>query len=217
MNKISILLVGNIEWAQNGIILRASSTVTLIQTKEKNILIDTASRRYKELLAASLSDQGLAFDDIDRVICTHHHGDHTGNIQHFKNAEIYLHKDAGEPSRSENRIDGIKRITGEGEILPGIYILETPGHTRGHISVKVSGPLMNCLGGGLEKGILEIVGGEPVEIVCAGDALPTKRNYYKQAPPGINYDPEIALASMKKIVDSCEIAIPGHDVALQIK
>ena len=99
MNEISVLLVGNIEWATNGQILRASSTVTLVKTGEKNILIDTGSRRYKELLAIALEDQGLAFDDIDTIICTHHHGDHTGNIQHFKNAEILMHKEAAPPSR----------------------------------------------------------------------------------------------------------------------
>jgi len=53
--------------------------------------------------------------------------------------------------------------------------------------------------------------------IIAGDALPTQNNYFKWVPPGINYDPHIALASMERIVALADIVIPGHDQPLEIK
>ena len=41
-------------------------------------------------------------------------------------------------------------------------------------------------------------------------------NYLKWVPPGINFDPEIALQSMTKIVDYADIIIPGHDKPFRI-
>jgi glyoxylase-like metal-dependent hydrolase (beta-lactamase superfamily II) len=46
--------------------------------------------------------------------------------------------------------------------------------------------------------------------VMAGDALPTADNYVAWVPPGINYDTEVALESMRHIVELADTIVPGH-------
>jgi glyoxylase-like metal-dependent hydrolase (beta-lactamase superfamily II) len=41
-------------------------------------------------------------------------------------------------------------------------------------------------------------------------------NYLKWVPPGINIDPELALNSMRKIVDWADVVVPGHDKPFRI-
>lgn len=87
-----------------------SLRVVLIQTENKNILIDTGigdyhSKKFQEQfdikstnhLEGCLSDLNLKPDDITDIILTHLHFDHVGGLTHnseiiFKNATLHLHK-----------------------------------------------------------------------------------------------------------------------------
>jgi len=82
------------------------------------------------------------------------------------------------------------------ELRPGVTIVPTPGHTKGSVS-------------------LFVVSDRRYAIV--GDAMPTQDNYLKWVPPGLNYDPEEALRSMRRIVDFAETVIPGHSAPFDIK
>jgi len=82
------------------------------------------------------------------------------------------------------------------EIIPGLTIMETPGHTAGSITVLVHGHLK---------------GSKIHRVAIAGDALPIMGNFLKWVPPRIHIDPKIALWSMKKIIEHSEVIIPGHD------
>ena len=62
-----------------GMILRASSTVTLIETDEHNLIVDTGLPSESQEIIAGLSALKLSVNDIDIVINTHLHGDHMGN------------------------------------------------------------------------------------------------------------------------------------------
>jgi N-acyl homoserine lactone hydrolase len=86
--------------------------------------------------------------------------------------------------------------TAEIEIRPGVTIVPTPGHTRGSVS-------------------LFVVSDRRYAIV--GDAIPTQDNYLRWLPPGLNYDPEEALRSMRRIVDFAEVIIPGHSAPFETK
>jgi len=46
---------------------------------------------------------------------------------------------------------------------------------------------------------------------ATGIYLPTFDNFHRMVPPGINYDPRLALRSMKRIISSADVVIPGHD------
>jgi N-acyl homoserine lactone hydrolase len=82
---------------------------------------------------------------------------------------------------------------------PGVRVIETFGHTRGHVSVFV-----------------ELGAGPP--IVLAGDAADLAENIEEEIAPGLCYedDPEPALASIRKLEELARSERawlwPNHDI-----
>jgi len=89
----------------------------------------------------------------------------------------------------------VVRVSDRMEILPGVELVPTPGHTRGCLSVFVSA--------------------EKRYAIC-GDAIPTKANYDNLVPPAINIDAKLALRSLKAIASWAEIIIPGHGPPFEV-
>lgn len=114
-------------------------------------------------LLGGLSRLGLSAADIDLVIDTHLHNDHcAGNTTHapegslvpvFPNAEYVVqrreYEDASRPnertratylsSNFKTLVDSgqMRLLDGDTELLPGITGVVTPGHTPGHMSVRL--------------------------------------------------------------------------------
>ena len=176
-----------------GMILQASSTVTLVQGEGHNIIVDTGLPRESQEIIANLSARNLSVDDIDLVINTHLHGDHMGNNGMFSEAEFIAHA-----KEFPARLPNVKVIEGDYEVCKNVRTIETPGHSHGSVSVVVEVPK------------------EGKTYVIAGDALPVRDNYLKWVPPGIHYDRDIALASMERIVKLADIVVPGHDFPFEI-
>lgn len=59
----------------------------IIETNGTRILIDCGTT--KRYLSQSFESLGLRFDDIDHVLITHDHSDHTSQLKHFKNKSIF--------------------------------------------------------------------------------------------------------------------------------
>lgn len=168
----------------NDAILYASSASVLI-LDEFPIIVDTAMPEDMRVIQWSLMDAGIRKDEVKMVINTHLHGDHIGCNSMFK-ADKYAH--AKEIAREG--IKGIKPLDLNSAISPRVKLIETPGHTEGHISVIFESS--------------EVV-------VIAGDAIPTYDNYLKRVPPRINIDEELAMHSFEKIEKIADLIIPGHD------
>ena len=177
-----------------GIILQASSTVTLIIGDGNKIIVDTGLPNEKETILKGLSNHGLSQDDINLVINTHLHGDHMGNNALFTKAQFMAHK-----NELPTKLPNVISVEGDFRVSENVRIMETPGHSTGSISVVIWVPETKKT------------------YVVAGDALPIKDNYLKWVPPGINFNPMVALASMKKIVDSADFVVPGHDDIFEIE
>ncbi len=93
-----------------------------------------------------LTGQGVPLDEVALVINTHLHFDHCGGNRLFPGTPIYVQRAEREAAREPDytipewvEFEGASyvELDGEAEILPGIRVLPTPGHTPGHQSVLV--------------------------------------------------------------------------------
>jgi N-acyl homoserine lactone hydrolase len=99
-----------------------------------------------------LAGLGLLPDDIDLLICTHFDIDHVGYHDAFLQAELVVQREHYELARRGHPRFAAARahwdhpalryrlIEGDTELLPGLTLLETSGHTPGHQSVLVRLP-----------------------------------------------------------------------------
>ena len=179
-------------------------TVSLIRG-EQNILVDTGHHGRRQLLLQSLKDLGFSPDEIDLVVLTHLHWDHSQNIDLFKNATIAVHKDelayAQNPAPSDWATSGyvldtlkhheVLEVEEGQELAEGVRVLGTPGHSKGHISVTVE----------TSQGT----------VVLTGDALTAASCIELGKPLLVFWNEEQAAQSVQKILGAAKIFYPGHD------
>lgn len=190
MISLDILTIGNLVRDQEGNIIEANSTSTLIRTDDMNIVVDTSSRERKANLKTAFKQLMVLPKDVDAVVLTHTHSDHVGNNDMFPNAKFIVH------SGEKGQIKDARIIDNDLELTKGVRLVHTPGHTHGSISVFIDSEL---------------------KYVIAGDAVPLKDNYLKMVPPRLNYDAKLALESLKKITSYADMVIPGHDYPFMTK
>jgi glyoxylase-like metal-dependent hydrolase (beta-lactamase superfamily II) len=132
----------------------------LLRADGRTVLVDTGNGPEAEgRLLDELREAGARPADVDAVIFTHLHGDHTGwNIERetgaptFPNARYLVprgdweHYRAADPvSRSFARdvaplegLGALELIDDGHSIAPSLTTLHTPGHTPGHMSIVVA-------------------------------------------------------------------------------
>lgn len=130
----------------------------LARTADSTVLIDTGigpkPRAFvsepEGRLLDELARHGVAPADVDIVVHTHLHVDHVGWDGSFPNARYVVHEDDWSffmsaeslAARAHLRekvqpLTNVERVNGEMEIVPGVLLLPTPGHTPGHMSVRI--------------------------------------------------------------------------------
>ena len=202
MPEIEVLLRGmNINTDQSSLGL---CTVALVKGS-KNILVDTAHFGRRRLLLGALEERGLKPGDIDTVVFTHCHWDHAQNFDLFPDAEMVIHPSELEYARNPNpnewataryfirALEGYKVVEAKGgmDIIPGVTVMETPGHSAGHISLLV-----------------DTVEGKAA---IAGDAFSDAGAPGRGLPFLVFWDEAQARESLKRIASSASIFYPGHD------
>ena len=136
---------------------RSSIQNYLIDTGDEVILVDTdmpseapqmevdentplsMGERISDYLTA-LNKVGYDAEDITKILITHKHADHTGELRQFPNAKVYLSKTEAEEMNltGDNIIpvefnDGSYHNFEKSErIVDGVYLIEAIGHTTGN-------------------------------------------------------------------------------------
>jgi glyoxylase-like metal-dependent hydrolase (beta-lactamase superfamily II) len=135
---------------------------TGIGDKMPSKLVDIYAIDRSRHLDHGLADLGLSADDIDVVIATHLHFDHFGGSTvrdgdvvrpRFRNARYLVRRDEWEDAthpHDRNRASYLAEnfvplaeagvidfIEGDGEVLPGISVWRTGGHTMHHQWVRI--------------------------------------------------------------------------------
>jgi glyoxylase-like metal-dependent hydrolase (beta-lactamase superfamily II) len=144
--------------------LEFSINILLVKTGQHQVLVDTGNGSMRGgRLVESLRSVGVEPGAITTVVITHGHGDHVGGLTEggklvFPNAQTWMPKVDWDYYTSEAFLatldqavasyavenfyhplkDRIRLFEGETEIMPGICVFPTPGHTYGHSAVEVT-------------------------------------------------------------------------------
>jgi N-acyl homoserine lactone hydrolase len=129
----------------------------LIEHPDGPLLVDTGMGHHPEVDAwyqphridvpTALAAVGTHINDIRFVVNCHLHFDHCGGnplfpgrpivVQHTELAAARTTTDYTLPTLVDHPGAHYEQLAGEAEILPGIRVIPTPGHTAGHQSVVV--------------------------------------------------------------------------------
>ncbi len=195
----------------------------LVQGHSHNILVDTGLDENELFIPAGftketglepaslvecLKNEYLTVEDIDIVINTHLHDDHCGNNGLFSKAVFYAHKIEVEfcnaPHPLDHRYDNyfiegqtFILVERDQEIVPGITVIHSPGHTLGGLSVIIE----------TGSGAAVITG------FCCN-----QENFPANGPavcPGVHLDAMAAWDSIQKIKNLGVTILPMHDLGLK--
>ena len=208
----------------------------LLQISGQNILVDTGvgtkdAENDKETLGLvpsrllkGLKSMGLGPKDINAVVLTHLHFDHTGGctrldragniVPTFPKAKYYVQEtcwdeacNPNERCHVTNRADNflpieergqLELLDGDCEIMPGLNVIVTDGHAKGHQIVMVNH------------------GGE--RIVFLGDIVPTPHHLNLGVISAFDNSPETTLERKRDLLAQAEkqgwllVFSHGHDV-----
>jgi glyoxylase-like metal-dependent hydrolase (beta-lactamase superfamily II) len=219
--------------------VKLDTNILLLKSDKGNIIVDsgmgdTLTDRQKKIyginndstLEESLNSFGLKPEDIDMVILTHLHLDHSGGtvkldkerkkIPTFPNARHVVQKkefeDAINPDERtaatyipENFLmlkekSLLDLVDGEKEILQGIKVLPTGGHSNGHQVVLIQSP------------------GET--ILCPGDIIPTRNHLKIPYVASVDTHPletmKVKKKFIKKAIDDGWMIAFDHDLDLKL-
>ena len=209
------------------VVVAPSVPCYLVQTQDgKNVLIDSGlpaqmpegfqlpanlpPPQFGKNVVEQLAELGLQPGDIDLLICTHFDLDHSGHHDAFTNAELVVQRSHYELARSGYQRFAANRshwdhpalryrlIDGDTELLPGIELIETSGHTVGHQSVLVRLP-------------------ETGAVLLTIDAIALQQQFRpdRELSPFDEKNLEVVQASARKLIDIARreqaLVIFGHD------
>jgi glyoxylase-like metal-dependent hydrolase (beta-lactamase superfamily II) len=136
----------------NAVVVRAPDATVLVDTgvgPEPRSFMSGAGARLLDELARL----GARPEDVDVVVHTHLHVDHVGWDGHFPNARYVVHHDdwslfmTSESLRRRPHLEEklvplekagrVELLTGEADVADGVRAVPTPGHTPGHMSVRL--------------------------------------------------------------------------------
>jgi glyoxylase-like metal-dependent hydrolase (beta-lactamase superfamily II) len=162
-------------------------------------------------LISQLRECGVSIDDVDVLVMSHLHVDHTGGIRYFADGRpVYIQRgeldfglsdDAAReqcPAHYDDPKIAWQPLDGDAELADGILAISTPGHAPGHMSYLIELP-------------------ETGAVLFPFDAVPMMENVERDSPIAVgsieaqkplireSHDRIIALAQSKRAR-----LLPGH-------
>ena len=191
------------------------STIALLRTPERCILIDVGSFGVRKLLEKQLRAHGVGANDVTDVVLTHAHYDHSVNYLLFKNATVWIGVEelawaaAQQPAFDplpELYVDAldadpsVKRISAGDEFLPGLTAIAAPGHTPGSLVFHLTA--------------------NDVPVIFTGDAAKNRAELLSRTADA-SMDEAASRASIEAIWALWRKApgtllVPGHDMTMRL-
>jgi N-acyl homoserine lactone hydrolase len=131
-----------LDWPVHGFVITHPDGAVLVDTGvggPQHVLSDW--RVVNRSVADALAELDMTPCDIGLVINTHLHFDHCGQNSVFKHAACYVQRAELERAKRESpelydwfdfMNARFELLDGDAEVLPGLAVLATPGHTVGH-------------------------------------------------------------------------------------
>jgi glyoxylase-like metal-dependent hydrolase (beta-lactamase superfamily II) len=178
--------------------------------------VDTGGPNLQVPLLKALRTRGVTQDDVTHVLITHCHWDHIGNVTLFRNARFAV---AGRELRwarkqspgtwqvadlhvgwmvqQRGRVD---EVDDGDEVVPGVVVVSTPGHTPGHCAYRVAADSSHRL--------------------FSGDAIKNRAELITGAA-AMTLDEMASRTSIERlrhelVVDPACTLVPGHDAQLRL-
>ncbi len=147
LHLASLRGVDGLEWPVHGFVVTHPGGALLVDTGvggPQEVLNDW--RVVNRSVADALAELDMTPGDIDLVINTHLHFDHCGQNAVFAHAACYVQR--AELRRAEREDPELRDwfswlnarwelLDGDTELVPGLSVITTPGHTVGHQCVVV--------------------------------------------------------------------------------
>lgn len=215
---------GTVHGFPRGTVLDVPVWAAAIEGGGRRLLVDTGLRDAErwsrgdphsitpgQTMDAALAELGWRRRDVDLVVNSHLHYDHSENNLAFPQAQFFVSRTewefAHDPRHDQAPLYDVEwtgpDLTVENytlvdaddyDVLPGVRIIRTPGHTPGHQSVLVR----------TAEGTLCVT----------GDAACMMENFTVPTPPGTHVARGPALESIRRISVLADRVLMNHDPQL---
>ncbi len=170
------------------------------------------SRTPEQHIVPALAEHGLTLKDVDAVILTHLHWDHVHGLKDIPDVPIYVQQKEVEYALNplpcdarayeadldsqpfQKHMDRFIQLVGDHEIMPGIRVMLTPGHTPGSQAILID----------TERGVHALMG-DTVNLYSSLDFDPPW-------PPGIFQNLHDFYSSVERVQKVADVLLPNHDL-----